>query len=379
MKKLFITLLFFYPLILTAEEAPVDLIPTPPPIEANAYILQDFHSGYNIMKKSVEEKIEPASLTKLMTAYIVFEKLQTEEIKLTDTAKVSNNAWTMKGSRMYLEADTLVTIEDLLKGMIIQSGNDASVALAEHIAGSEEKFVNLMNEKAKALGLTDTHYVNSTGLPAENHYTTVNDLVKITRLLIEKFPSYYGWYSEKEFTYNNITQSNRNLLLWRNKHVDGIKTGYTERAGYCLVASAKQDNMRLISVVVGTNGKKQRADETEKMLDYGFQFFNTYQLYKAGEALNTEKVWKGSADQVQLGLGSPLFITIPKGQYKQLKAALHIDKHITAPIKQGNVYGALKINLGNQLIAEQPLVALHPVELGNWWQQLVDFTLLQFE
>ncbi len=378
MKKLLIILLIFYPLILMAEP-PVTLTPTPPPINARAYILQDFHSGYSLMKKGVEETIEPASLTKLMTAYIVFEKLQTEDIKLTDKVKVSNNAWTMKGSRMYLEANTSVTIENLLKGMIIQSGNDASVALAEHLAGSEEDFVNLMNERAKTLGMINTHYVNSTGLPAKEHYTTVSDLIKITRALIDTFPSYYGWYSEKEFTYNNITQSNRNLLLWRNKNVDGIKTGYTERAGYCLIASAKQDNMRLISVVVGTNGKKQRADETEKMLDYGFRFFNTYQLYKEGESLNTEKVWKGSSDQLQLGLGTPLYITIPKGQYKQLKATLHINKHISAPVIKGNNYGSIKINLGNHVISEQPLVALHAIELGNWWQQLVDFTLLQFE
>jgi len=354
-----------------------------PQIAAYAYILQDFHSDKVIMAKNVDERLEPASLTKLMTAYLVFQKLRAGKIKLTNTVKISKKAWRMSGSRMYIEVDALVSVELLLKGMIIQSGNDASVALAEFIAGSEEAFATLMNEQAQRLGLTSTHYMNSTGLPDKQHYSTARDTARIAEFLIRDFPDYYRWYSEPEFTYNNIPQQNRNLLLRREPpivgiKVDGMKTGYTEAAGYCLVASAKQGEMRLISVVMGTKNEKVRAEESEKMLDYGFRFFETYRLYQAYKPLDIERVWQGNTEQLQLGLSEPLYVTIPKGQQTQLNATGHINRHIMAPVTAGKTYGRLQISLGSQVISERPLVALTEVEVGNLWNKLMDSFLLLF-
>lgn len=349
-----------------------------PSIAARNYLLQDFHSGQVLLEKEADVQIDPASLTKIMTAYIVFEKLREKQIQLTDEVQISEKAWRSIGSRMYLEVSTKVSVDLLLKGMIIQSGNDAAIALAEYIAGSEEKFVVLMNEYAQKLDLTQTHYVNSTGFTAEGHYSTARDLGKISRALIHDFPEYYRLYSEKEFTYDKVTQNNRNLLLWRDKSVDGLKTGYTEVAGYCLIASAKRGGMRLISVVLGTTSKKNRADESQKLLDYGFGAYETYQLYQANETLNTDTVWQGASSNVELGLAEPLYVTVPKGQYANLKANLYIDKHIVAPVQAGNKYGTLRLSLGEQMLAEYPIVALHDVEEGNVFQQLIDFIWIQF-
>ncbi|MDD2816510.1 MAG: D-alanyl-D-alanine carboxypeptidase [Thiotrichaceae bacterium] len=381
MKMLFRFCCFLLVLPVFATAAEVSLTPTVPPIAARAYILQDFHSKRILMEKNSELRIEPASLTKLMTAYLTFEALQSGKLKLTDTIKISENAHKMSGSRMYLEKNTDVPVELLVKGMIIQSGNDASVALAEFLGGGkEEVFVAAMNEKAKTLGLSNTHYVNSTGLPDAQHYSTTQDLARLAQSLIERFPEYYHWYSEKTFSYHNITQTNRNLLLWRDPTVDGMKTGYTESAGYCLVSSAKRDNMRLVSVVVGTENPKARAAESQKMLDYGFRFFETLPLYKAQEALKQEKVWQGTEGaNVALGLAQPLFITIPRGQYSQLNINLFANKRITAPVKVGDPQGNLKITLGNQLIVERPVIALSSVEAGNLWRWFVDYFLLKFE
>lgn len=376
----FCCFLWVIPSLTMATE--VALTPTVPAVAARAYILQDFHSKRILMEKNSDLRVEPASLTKLMTAYLTFEALQSGKLKLTDSIKISENAHKMSGSRMYLEKNTDVPVELLVKGMIIQSGNDASVALAEFLGGGkEEVFVVAMNEKAKALGLSNTHYVNSTGLPDAQHYSTTQDLARLAQALIERFPEYYHWYSEKTFSYHNITQTNRNLLLWRDPTVDGMKTGYTESAGYCLVSSAKRDNMRLISVVVGTENPKARAAESQKMLDYGFRFFETVSLYKAQEALKQEKVWQGveSGANVTLGLAQPLSITIPRGQYSQLNINLFANKRMLAPVKVGDVQGNLKITLGNQLIAERPVIALSSIEAGNLWRRLVDYFLLKFE
>jgi len=337
------------------------------------------------MEKNADERVEPASLTKLMTAYLVFQRLRTGKIKLTDTVRISKKAWrrSRRSSRMYLKADTLVPVELLVKGMIIQSGNDASIALAEFIAGSEDGFVSLMNEQAQRLGLTNTYYRNSTGLPDEGHYSTARDSARIAQALIRDFPEYYRWYSEREFTYNAITQFNRNRLL-RHKptvagmKVDGMKTGHTEAAGYCLVASALVGQMRLISVVMGTKSKKARTRMSEKMLDYGFRFFETYRLYKAHEPIDTERVWQGNTSQLQLGLSEPLYITVPNGQSKPLNAILRIDKYITAPFKAFKPYGTLEIRLGNQVISSRPLVALSSVDKGPLWKRLRDSFLLLF-
>jgi len=367
-------LLLLYSGFTTAEPVVV------PTIIAKAYILQDFQSGTILLEKNIKERIEPASLTKLMTAYLIFQELKAGRVHLNDMVKISQKAWRMGGSRMYLEVETSVELELLLKGMIIQSGNDASVALAEFVAGSEESFVNLMNQRAKTLGLTGTHYMNVTGMPDEQHYTTTYDLAQMARTLITDFPDYYSrWYSEKEFTYNNITQTNRNTLLWDDKTVDGMKTGFTKTAGYCLIASAKRGNMRLISIVMGAENEKIRSVETQKMLDYGFRYFETYQLYEANFPLNTEKVWQGDQNKLKLGLSSPLYVTIPKGQYSQLKAILHLNKQIVAPVEVGSPQGTLKIYLGDRILTEQPLIALSAVAVGNFFQRLLDSILLKFQ
>jgi serine-type D-Ala-D-Ala carboxypeptidase (penicillin-binding protein 5/6) len=359
------------------------LVPSPPPIAARAYLLQDFHSGKILMEKEADERLEPASLTKLMTAYLVFQKLKTGKIKLKDRVRISEKAWKMPGSRMYLDPGTLVPVDMLLKGMIIQSGNDASVALAELIGGTEPAFATLMNEQAQRMGLKNTHYVNSTGLPDEQHYSTARDSATIAQALIHDFPNYYRWYSASEFTYNGIIQTNRNRLLRRKPplkgmKVDGMKTGYTDAAGYCLVASAVRENMRLISVVMGTKNEKARAEVSERMLDYGFRFFRTYPLYQARQVLDIERIWHGDTTQLPLGLSRPLYITVPKGQYEQLNATVHIDKYIMAPIVAGKAYGTLKIRLGNQIISERPLVALSSIEKGPFWKRLIDSFLKLF-
>ena len=352
--------------------------PSPPQVTAHAYLLQDFNSNQVIMEKNVDERVEPASLTKLMTAYLVFQKLQIGKIQLTDLVRISETAWRMPGSRMYLDLDSHVSVEMLLKGMIIQSGNDASVALAEFIGGTEDAFATLMNEQAQQLGLKNTHYMNSTGLPNEQHYSTARDLALMAQALIHDFPDYYRWYSEREFTYNDITQTNRNLLLWRDPTVDGMKTGYTEAAGYCLIASAKRGEMRLISVILGTKSEKIRAQESQKILEYGFESFKTYSLYQAHQPISTEKIWQGKTNELQLGLENPLYITVPQGQYNQLNATLQIDKHIMAPIVVGETLGTLNIRLGEQVISERPLIALSSIETGNLWKRLIDSFLLLF-
>ena len=332
------------------------------------------------MKKNADERIEPASLTKLMTAYLVFQKLRIGKIKLTDKVKISEKAQNMSEytSRMYLEVGTEVQVELLLKGMIIQSGNDASIALAELIGGTEEAFATLMNAQAQRLGLKNTHYMNSTGLPSEEHYSSASDTALLAYALVRHFPEYYRWYSEREFTFNEITQKNRNLLLRRDPSVDGIKTGHTSGAGYCLAASAKRGEMRLISVIMGAKSEKARAKASEKMLDYGFRFFDTYSLYKAHEPLDLERVWYGKATLLQLGLEKSLYVTVPENQYKQLNATLYIDKYIMAPVVAGKTYGTLKIHLGNQVISERPLIALSSIEKGSFWKRLIDSFSLFF-
>jgi D-alanyl-D-alanine carboxypeptidase (penicillin-binding protein 5/6) len=285
----------------------------------------------------------------------------------------------MPGSRMFIEVGSEVSVEKLLKGLIIQSGNDASVALAEHVAGSEESFVPLMNAHAKTLGLEGTHFANSTGLPHKDHYTTPRDMALLATAIIRDFPDHYDWYSEKSYSYNNISQNNRNLLLFRDESVDGIKTGHTEAAGYCLVASAERKAMRLISVVMGTKSEKARAQESQKLLNYGFRFFETHRLYQAGEELKQMRVWKGESESLKLGLQNELYVTVPRGQYKHLKASLNVDKTIIAPVSRGEVLGSVNIRLDDTLIAERKLVALQAVADGGLMQTAKDSILLLFQ
>jgi len=314
-------------------------VPAAPQLGAESYLLMDFNSGRILVEQKPDLQVEPASITKLMTSYVVFRELDEGNITLDETAAVSERAWRTGGSRMFIEPDMRVTVEDLIRGMIIQSGNDACVALAEHIAGSEEAFASLMNHYADVLQMTGTHFMNSTGLPDPQHYTTARDIVVLSAAIIGEFPEYYTWYSEKEFTFNNIRQHNRNTLLWRDPAIDGLKTGHTEAAGYCLATSAKRDGMRLLSAVMGSSSESSRASESQTLLNYGFRFFETVQLYQAGQELARSHVWKGLTEEVALGLEQALFATIPRGRYDDLDAQVEIQTELSAPLDAGVTVG----------------------------------------
>ncbi|MEN8108592.1 MAG: D-alanyl-D-alanine carboxypeptidase family protein [Pseudomonadota bacterium] len=369
-------ILLIIPHILVAAPLP---IPKPPATGAKAFIIQDSHSKRVLAEQGLDQSVEPASITKLMTAYTVFKELGSGNIALTDMVTISEKAWRTPGSRMFIEVGNQVSVENLLKGMIIQSGNDATMALAEYIAGSEETFAALMNRHAEELGLGGSHFVNSTGLPDKDHYMSARDIAHLARILIHEFPEYYQWYSQKEFTWNDITQYNRNKLLWRDDGVDGIKTGHTDSAGYCLVTSAKKDGMRLIAVVLGTKSENARAEASQALLNYGFRFFETHKLYDTGTALTTTRVWKGATESLQLGLDKTLYATIPRGQYKSLDASMSVDNRITAPVTAGQALGTVLVRLGNDVIAEQKLVALQSIEEGSFWQRIMDEAMLYFE
>ena len=350
--------------------------PTAPSIAGTAHILQDYDSGHILMSENADERLPPASITKLMTSYVVSQEIHDGNIKLDDEVLISEKAWRMIGSRSFIEVNTKVTVEALLRGMIVQSGNDAAVALAEHVAGSEEVFAQMMNQYAQKLGMVNTNYQNATGLPGPEHYTTAHDIAILSAALIRDFPEHYQWYAEKEYTYNGITQHNRNKLLWRDNTVDGLKTGHTEEAGYCLSASAKRDGMRLIAVVLGTASENARAQEIQKMFNFGFRFFETHQLYAADEAITQTKVWKGQTDQLNLGLGQPLSITVPRGRYKDLQASTNIQQPVVAPVAKGTELGEVEIRLGDEVVATRKLVAVEEVEKGSWWRRILDSLLM---
>ncbi len=354
-------------------------IPAPPRVAATGHLLIDFNSGRILSEENADARLEPASLTKIMTAYVVLSEIQAGNASLEDQVMVSEKAWRMEGSRMFIEVGKTVKLEDLLHGLIIQSGNDASVALAEHIAGSEEGFASLMNAKAERLGMGDTHFVNATGLPDADHYTTARDIARVAAATIREFPQYYSWYGIKEFTYNNIKQYNRNKLLWRDKSVDGMKTGHTESAGYCLVASAKRGGMRLISVVMGTKSENARANESQSLLTYGFRFFESHRLYQAGEGISQFRVWKGDKEQLPVGVKNDLVVTIPVRQYDKLQAKMTITRQIVAPVQKGEVVGTVHITLEGKPLLEVPLVALQAVETGGIWRRTSDAVQLWFE
>jgi len=350
--------------------------PTAPSIAGTAHILQDYDSGHILMSENADERLPPASITKLMTSYVVSREIHDGNIKLDDEVLISEKAWRMIGSRSFIEVNTKVTVEALLRGMIVQSGNDAAVALAEHVAGSEEVFAQMMNQYAQKLGMVNTNYQNATGLPGPEHYTTAHDIAILSAALIRDFPEHYQWYAEKEYTYNGITQHNRNKLLWRDSTVDGLKTGHTEEAGYCLSASAKRDGMRLIAVVLGTASENARAQEIQKMFNFGFRFFETHQLYAADEAITQTKVWKGQTDQLNLGLTQPLSITVPRGRYKDLQATTNVQQPIVAPVAKGTELGEVEIRLGDEVVAQQKLVAIDTIEKGSWWRRILDSLLM---
>jgi len=380
MHKYLLYIAIFFSQLIGASLAQAALpIPKPPSTGAKSFIIQDYGSGNILAEKNSDVSVEPASITKLMTAYTIFNELQSGNIALTDIVTISEKAWRTPGSRMFVEVGKQVAVEDLLQGMIVQSGNDATVALAEYVAGSEDSFAALMNKHAEEIGLTGSHFMNSTGLPDDNHYMTARDIAQLSTLLIKNYPEYYKWYSQKEYSFNDITQHNRNKLLWRDDSVDGLKTGHTDSAGWCLVTSAEKEGMRLITVVLGTNSDNARTDASQALLNYGFRFFETHKLYDAGTQLTTSRIWKGSSETIALGIDKPLYVTIPRGQYNSLDASMNIDQRIMAPVNAGQSLGSVLVKLGEQVVADQPLVSPQSIGEGSFWQRITDEGLLYFE
>jgi D-alanyl-D-alanine carboxypeptidase (penicillin-binding protein 5/6) len=354
---------------------PAALPPPPAPtIAANAHLLVDFNSGQELVSEKPDERFEPASLTKLMTAYLTFSALRQKTLRPEQTVQVSERAWKAVGSRMFIEPRKPVTVDELVRGMIVQSGNDACIALAEAIAGSEEIFAQMMNREAKRLGMKNTNFVNSTGLPNPQHYSTARDLAILAAAIVRDFPEYYPLYSTKEFRYNNISQPNRNRLLWTDPTVDGMKTGYTENAGYCLITSARRGERRLISVVLGAASEAARASESQKLLNYGFQFFDTVRVYEKDQPVATLQVWKGRSNSVKAGFPDDLHLTLPKGQAEKLKASVESLQPLLAPISAGQRVGTMKLTLDGKPLRELPVVALESVPLagifGRGWDAL---------
>lgn len=363
------------------------IIPAPPKLAAKSYVLMDATSGKIIVSHNENQRVPPASLTKMMTSYVLSDELARGNVSEADMVPISENAWAQNpvfrgSSRMFIEVGKQVSLGDLHKGIIISSGNDASVAVAEYLAGSEDAFADIMNQRALRLGMKDTNFVNSHGLPGENQYSTAHDLAILANAIIRDFPKDYMLYAERSFSFNNIDQPNRNKLLWRDPSVDGLKTGYTSAAGYCLVASALRNDMRLIAVVMGTSSEEARAQEAQKLLSYGFRFFETLKLYEAGQQLNEVRLWAGAADTVKLGMAEDVFITIPRGRRQALKAEMEFDEVIKAPVTSGESFGQLRITMdgkpimmANSEVLAPNLVALESVEeagfFGRIWDALV--------
>ena len=365
--KLFLSFLLISNIAWAAQVAP------PPALAVKAYLLQDFNSGNFIASYKKDEQIEPASLTKIMTAYVTFDAIQHGHLKLDQTLPVSEKAWKIEGSKMFIEPNKPVTVDELLHGMIIQSGNDASIALAEGVAGSEEQFAEMMNKQAAKLRLTNTHFVNATGLPDKNHYTTANDLALLAIALIRDFPlEYRRLYSVKEYTYNKITQPNRNRLLWLDANVDGMKTGHTDNAGYCLIASSKRGNSRLVSVVLGAVTEAMRASESQKLLNYGFQFYESTLIYKQAQTINTLRVYKGQDKTVAATINKDFYLTLPKGDYARVKAHMTSQQPLIAPIKAGQEIGKISFSLDGKIINQQKLVAAKAIEEAGFFGRILD-------
>ena len=352
------------------------LMPSPPQLAASSYVLMDVNSGKIIVESNADERLPPASLTKMMTSYLVSSEINKGNIRADDAVPISVKAWRMGGSKMFIREGTTVSVQDLLKGVIIQSGNDASVALAEFVAGDEAAFAEVMNQQASLLGMQQTHFMNATGWPAKGHLTTARDLSLLATSLIRHFPDHYALYSEKKFTFNGITQPNRNGLLWRDASVDGLKTGHTDEAGYCLVASAKRDDMRLVSVVMGTKSSRAREQETQKLLSYGFRYYETHQLYSAGQVINSPRLWAGASDTFDLVLADAIVLTIPRGQRENLKVTIEVDSNIIAPITAGKSYGVLNISHNGEVLEQRELLAANNIESAPLLSRLWDHFIL---
>lgn len=357
-----------------------EITPAAPQLAAKSYVLIDAATGQVLINNNGDQRLPPASLTKLMTAYLATLEMKKGQVRPTDLVTISEKAWRTGGSKMFVEVGKKVSLEDLLHGIIIQSGNDASVAVAEYLAGSEEVFAQLMNKTAQQLGMVNTHFMNSTGLPSPDHYSSAHDMGILARAIIYEDPAHYAIYSQKEFLWNNIKQPNRNLLLWRDNTVDGLKTGHTEEAGFCMVASAKRNDLRLITVVFGTANEKARAEETQKLLTYGFRFYENRTFYKKGDQLSSLKVWKGTADEVQAGLAQDISLTLLRNQFTGLHAQVITAKQLIAPVKEGQVVGKVEIKTAsNQLIYSTDLVALQAVEPGGFFKRVWDSIVLFFK
>jgi D-alanyl-D-alanine carboxypeptidase (penicillin-binding protein 5/6) len=353
-------------------------IPTAPTVDARAYTLIDFHTGKVLASHDQAARLEPASLTKLMTAYIVFHELAAGKLKLDEPVVVSEHAWRSEGSRTFIELGKPVSVELLILGMIVQSGNDATIALAERVGGTEDAFVQMMNEYAKRLGMAGTHFENSSGLPSAQHYTTAQDMALLATAMIRDFPQYYKYYSVREFEHNGIKQQNRNGLLGRDPSVDGLKTGHTDSAGFCLVTSALRDGMRLISVVLGSTSMKGREDASAALLQYGFTFFETRLAVKGGTALGSAKVWKAAASPVEVGISNDLYITLPRGQGNDIKTSVDTLPRLIAPLSTDAAAGQLRVYVGSQTLASMPVHPLKNVPSGGWWRRLIDTIRLWF-
>lgn len=347
-------------------------------LAAKSYVLKDFQSGQTLVSQNVHERIEPASLTKLMTAYIAFSALYQKRISLTQAVPVSERAWRTPGSRMFIQPSKVVTVDELIRGMIVQSGNDASIALAEAVAGTESAFVQIMNKEAGRMGMKNTRFANSTGLPHPEHYSTAHDLALLATAVIRDFPEYYPLYSQREYTYNKITQPNRNRLLWLDPNVDGLKTGHTEAAGYCLITSAKRGERRLISVVIGTASDSARTVESQRLLNHGFQFYDTVRLYPKEHEVIAIQLWKGAQDKLRTGFGQDIYFSLPKDQADKLEAKMEYKQPLLAPISAGQKVGVVKFTLKGKPVAEHPLVALETVSAGNFFGRAWDSVRLMF-
>lgn len=372
-------LVFAFPLLFVSIAQAAD-IPPPPSLAAKAYVLRDFNSNQIMAQHAEDERVEPASLTKLMTAYLAFKAIQNGHLQLAQTLPVSTKAWKTQGSKMFIEPNMPVTVDELLHGTIVQSGNDSSVALAEGVAGSEEVFAELMNKEAARLGMTHTHFVNSTGLPDTNHYTTAADLSLLASAMVHDFPAeYQRFYALKSYTYNKITQPNRNRLLWLDPYVDGMKTGHTESAGFCLISSAKRGDTRLISVVLGAPSETVRATESQKLLNYGFQFYESRLVYKRGQTVNKLKLWKGHDDMLAATVADDLYLTLPKGEYTKVKASITSKQPLIAPLSAGQEVGTIQFTLDGKVLEQRKLITAKPVAVAGIFGRMLDSIKLLFQ
>ncbi|RZO82129.1 MAG: D-alanyl-D-alanine carboxypeptidase [OM182 bacterium] len=379
MRRLGLVLVFFALVSGSAVAAnSIPLLP-PPNLQASSFLLIDADTNKVLAEHNARERSAPASLTKIMTGYVVEEEIRRGRLGVEERVQISVNAWRTGGSKMFIREGTSVAVSELLRGVIIQSGNDASVALAEHIAGSEDQFADLMNQQAQLLNMSDTQFRNSTGLPDEQHYSTAWDLALLTRALIKNHPEQYALYSQKSYTYNNIEQPNRNRLLWRDRSVDGVKTGFTNAAGYCLVASAERNGMRLISVVLGTENDEARMRESQKLLSYGFRNYETKTLYQPGTTLQEQPIFYGEVEALPLGVAEDVIVTFPKGYYQDIDASISVPAYFEAPISKGDVLGTIELRLGDDVIYAGDVLAEIDVEESGWLAQFGDYIFLLFD